>query len=290
MTDETAGPLELAAHYVGSEQPREALDVLRRADPADVLTYILRGQALMQLAQLGEAEEQLRHGLALGPENITLLMQLAQAQMPRDAAAAEVTLRKALALDPGNVSLLGTYVHILMEQGRYEWAEKILDRAMKIAPEQMQSTRTLFLMRASNSGAGRDAAQELLRDAPDDAAAHYLQGMALLTSGRPSRGLRHLREAAALRPADPLYPAAARTFGAWYLWPAHVTNGPIHYVLAIVIVLGGMLAAAVTESFDGLWAFAVPWFVFLTYKWLAFGITMVLLRRRVTRAASDVAG
>lgn len=29
---------------------------------------------------------------------------------------------------------------------------------------------------------------------------------------------------------------------------------------------------------------------FLIYKWLAFGITMVLLRRRVARAAHDVAG
>src|SRR5688500_18602361 len=221
MTDETAGPHELAAYYVGSDQPREALDVLHCADPADVRTYLLRGQALASLAQFDQAEQQVRHGLTLDPENVLLLMLLAQVQMPRDAAAAEVTLRKALELDPGNVSLLGTYVHILMEQGRFEWAEKILDRAMKIAPEQMQSTRALFLLGASNSSAARKAAQDLLRDVPDDAAAHYLQGMALLTSGRLSRGLRHLREAAALRPADPLYPAAARTFGAWYLWPAH---------------------------------------------------------------------
>lgn len=281
MTDEAADPLEMAAYYVGSEQPREALDVLRRADPADLRTYRLRGQALLQLAQCDEAEQQLRHGLTLDPENVILLMQLAQAQTPRDAAAAEVTLRTALALDPDNVSLLGTYVNILMEQGRFESAEKILDRAMKIAPEEMQMTRTLFLLRVSREDTGHKAAQDLLRDAPDDATAHYLQGIALLDSGRVMRGLRHLREAAALRPADPLYAAAARKFGAWYLWPVYLTNGPVDAILLIVVVVAAMITADRMASPVGCVVVVGPWLAFLFYKRVA----MLLLNRRVARAA-----
>lgn len=277
-------PLDLAGYYLTAGRPGEALDVLRRGDPADARTYVLRGQALVQLGENEEAERQVHRGLELEPEHVLLLMLLAQAQLPRDAFEAEETLRRALTHEPQNVALLSTYVMILMEQGRFEWAERILDRATKLAPEEMHAMRAVFLMRASTAGEARNATHDMLREAPDDAASHYLRGLALLGSGSPTAGLRHLREAAALSPADPHFVAAARTLGAWYLWPVHVTNGAVHYVLATLVVVGGLAAAFVGEDINLLWRFFLPFLGFVAYKWIAVGVSMWLLNRRVARA------
>jgi Flp pilus assembly protein TadD len=285
VTAENGKSIELAAYYVDAARPREALEELRYADPEDVRTYALRGHALMQLGRIDDAERELRRGLGLDPQHVITLMLLAQAQTPRDAFAAEVTLRKALELEPQNPMLLSTYVLILMEQGRFEWAERMLDRAMKIAPEEVQATRTLFLLRASSSAEALEAAQKMLRDAPDDATAHYLQGLALLRRGRAVTGVRHLREAAALRPADPLFPASARTFGAWYLWPVHLTGGAMHYVLATVFGVAGVIAAFLSRNWQVFWPCYGAWLAFVIYKWVAYGAAMALLKRRVADAS-----
>lgn len=285
---EDADPHTVAAYYLAADRPQEALDALRGADPEDVRACALRAQALLQLQRGAEAERYLRTALELRPEEPVLLMLLAQTQATYDAFAAEDTLRKALELEPENASLFAMYVLILMEQGRYEWAERMLDRGMKIAPEEMQATRAIFLLRASSSREALNAAQEMLREAPDDATAHYLQGLALLGSGRVSRGLRHLREAAALRPSDPLFASAARTFGAWYLWPVYLTAGPVHALLWMFFVLGGLAMAFIAEDIGVFWQTAGVFMAFAVYKWIAYAAMSRTLQRRVSRASREL--
>lgn len=287
MTRESGDPIELAAYSLRLERPREVLDRLRQADPLDVRTYLLRGTALNLLGRSHDAERELGRGLELEPESVPLLWALANAQMVSDAFGAEVTLRKALALEPQNASLFETYVFILMEQGRYEWAEKMLLRGNAIDPEAMQRVRTVFLIRAASSDGALRAAQELLRNDPDGAAAHYLHGLALLNKGRPAQGIRHLREAAALRPADPMFASAARTLGAWYLWPVYLTVAPVHQILAATVFVVGIVFTIFTEDIGVFWTAFWPFVAFTAYKWIAVGISALLMKWRVTAAMRD---
>lgn len=284
MADE-GDPVVVAAWRVDAGHPREALDALRDADAFDLRAIYVRGQALADLGRFDEAQDEVRRGLELEPENVALLELLATVQMNGDANAAEVTLRKAIALSPANPRLLSLYTMILMEQDRFEWAEKMLDRAMRVAPEDetVRRTRSLFLMRAAGSKEARAAALELLREYPDEAFAHYLRGLTLIWANR-GEGLRHLREAAALRPQDPLLAETARVMRSWYLWPVHVTSGVTHWVINAAAFVAMIAALATGGPF---WTVVLIFNAYIAYKWGAYFFAQALIRRRVTRALRE---
>jgi len=166
----------------------------------------------------------------------------------------------------------------------YEWAEKMLARGMAIDPDAMQRVRTILLLRTSNSTDALAAARELLRTDPDEAMAHYLQGLALLGKFRPMEGLRHLRAAAALRPGDPMFASAAKTLAAWYLWPVYLTGPPVHYIISGLVFVAAFFAMLLVEEFGAFWTVLGPWLLFVGYKWSAVGISSLIMRRRVLAA------
>lgn len=279
-------PVPQAWWYLEAGYPREALEALRGASPVDTRVMCARGHALAALGQVDEAIEEARRGLELEPENLDLLDLLASTQMVRDPNAAERTVRTALALSPENPRLLALYILILIEQGRFEWGEKLLERLMRIAPEEDSThrVRTLLMLRASRSAEARTAARELLREYPDEAFAHYLQGLAML-SGRWWRGLRHLRQAAAMRPQEPLLTETARVMGSWWLRPAHATGGVVNWLVVAAFI--GLMVLDLSRNDTVTWMFAVPFFSYLGYKGLAFVIANAVLGRRIDRASRE---
>lgn len=285
MSDEV-DPVPQAWWYLQAGYPREALAALRGASPVDTRVMCARGHALSAVGQVDEAIEEARRGLELEPENLDLLDLLASVQMIRDPNAAERTVRKALELSPESPRMLALYILILIEQGRFEWGEKLLERLMRIAPEDdaTHRVRTLLMLRASRSKEARTAARELLREHPDEAFSHYLQGLAML-SGRWWRGLRHLRQAAAMRPQDPLLTETARMMGSWYLLPAHATSGVGNWIAMAALI--GLMIFDLSRDGDISGMFGVLLFGYLGYKALAFVIANAVLGRRVDRAMRE---
>jgi Flp pilus assembly protein TadD len=280
-------PLLEAAWRLDAGYPAEALATLRDADPLNARVASLRGRALLEVGRPAEAEEEARRGLALDPDNLFMLELLASVQMARDAGAAEETIRRALALDAGNPRLLALQVVILLRQDRFEAAEYVLARLMSVAPEEeaTRRVRTVFLMHASQSTEAMSAARDLLHEFPDDAYAHYLQGLVLL-NGRWWRAFRHLREAAALRPQDPLLVETARTMKTWYAWPVYLTSGVMHWVIAAVLLAVASYFLVLDDN--RVWYVLLGGLALTGYKWLVHFAMQAKLQRRVTRALREM--
>lgn len=275
-------PVAVAEWYVEIGRAREALDALRDADPMNFRTAELRARALLVLGRFAEAEEQARQALAFFPEDVSLLALLASVQMATNAEVAEATVLDGLKLDPENLRLLQLGVIVRLQQGKYEAAETMLERAMRISPDQCQGVRTLFLLAASESSEAREASRELLRQFPDEAYSHYIAGLAAL-NGPWWRGMRHLREAAALRPDDPVIVETARGMRAWYMWPIHLTSGVVHYVVTIILAVPALYFAFVRGDYT----IFVVMLAFTGLKWLAYFAGKISIQRRIERALRE---
>jgi len=273
-----------AAWRLDAGYPAEALEVLRGVDVWDARAHHVRGSALLALHRDAEAEETARLALANDPENLGLLELLARAQLVSDPNAAEVTVRRAIGLAPDLARLFGLYVAILLRQGRYEWAEKMLDRMTSIAPDSEETTRvrSMFMLQAASSANAHKAAFDHLRSYPDDAFAHYVRGISLLGRTAWWRGLAHLDQAAALRPQDPMLVETARVMRSWYLWPFHVTGGIVHYTLYGLLLAATLVLFARDDSRG--WYCLLATFAVVGLKLLAIWTANQTIQRRVTRA------
>lgn len=284
-------PVMEAAWHLEAGHPADALEALRDADAFDANAIALRARALTGVGRIAEAEEEARRGLELEPENVTLLEALAAAQFEHDPVAAEKTAVQALELDPENERLLALHVLVLVRRQRFETAERVLSRLMSIAPdsETTQRVRAVFLADAyrSEGDAGVTAAGELLHEYPDDAYAHYLQGITLLNK-KWWRGLWHLREAARLQPHDPLLVETARVMGAWYAWPLHLTSG---FMEGFIPLTAGVLFFVLGMMNDPRWwmPIAAAWGIAI-FRAIASRMLRAHLQRRITRATRDMYG
>ena len=101
-----------------------------------------------------------------------------------------------------------------------------------------------------------------------------MAGLSLL-EWRWWRALRHLRQAAALRPDDPLMVETARVMHSWYLWPVHLTSGAVGAVLLLVMPFVGFLIDL---------RLFLPWLALVAYRWLAHLAARSTLQRRIARA------
>lgn len=273
-----------AEWYLDAGRPYEALRALRDADPTDPRVAYIRGRALIDMGQHSKAEDVALDGLSRDPDSVQLLELLASAQLARNPDTAERTMCKALELDPENPRLLGMHVLILAQQDRFLRAEEVLGQLMRIAPESdiAQRVRMIFLLQAARSGEAQQAAMEFLGQFPDEAYAHYATGLALLHRGRLFRGLRHLRQAAALRPQDPVLAETARVMRSFYLWPVHLTSGVIDYVLRGTFAI--MWIVVFFADYGLFWAVIGGYLVFAAYKWGAVLFARAALQRRVAKA------
>lgn len=212
----------------------------------------------LEAGQPGEALEALRDA-----SPIDVLVAYARARALADLARfgdAEQEARRGLELEPENVDLLET-----------------------LATVQLNSDAT-FMLRASEASEARNAARQLLREHPDEAFAHYLHGLALL-SGRWWRGLWHLRRAAAMSPHEPLLAETARIMGSWYLWPVHMTGGVKHYVFTVAFVAYIVVDGVRNDGMS--WRLWAIFSAFIAYKWIAYFVARAVVSRRVTRALRE---
>ncbi|MGA3398780.1 MAG: tetratricopeptide repeat protein [Acetobacteraceae bacterium] len=182
--------------YAGGDQEaaRALANRLLERDPA-------QADALHVLGALAYAAGDVATAAALlsrAPERADILCDLGVMQRTQgNPAAAEQTLRRALALDPELVPALGNLANALMDQGRAGEAEAVLLQAIEHAPDRPWLRRSLalaLLARQDVAGAETQLRQALI-NAPDDAEVHETLGALLSQSGRPVEAEQHHRAA-----------------------------------------------------------------------------------------------
>lgn len=145
-----------SASLLIAEQPQEAVDRLRRAlaaSPEDTRTRRLLAGALVELglspdgtdAQLEEARGLAEDLLADAPTDAGLLNLVAWSCAAADQCLdrAERLARRAVDASPGDPHVLDTLGWTLARQGRLPAARRLLEEALRLAPDQVEISRHL---------------------------------------------------------------------------------------------------------------------------------------------------
>lgn len=134
----------------------------------------------------------------------TLYNQALESLQAGQPGAAEKKLRKALALLPEHVAILMQLAGVLFQQRRFADSEKLLRQVIRLEPHNPEPRFNLAL--SLEERGERNAALEqytrYLEACPDDARAHNNRGSLLADLKRPDEALPSLERACLLAPGD----------------------------------------------------------------------------------------
>ena len=197
-------------------RPVERLQVDEAAPPANAAeTYGALGMVLMAAEYPTAASPAFRNAQALAPADVRWPYYLAH--LYREAGAlddAAGRFEAARRLQPDDMAILVWLGDVRLAQGDAEAAEPLFARALALYPDSLSARFGLArtaLMRGDFATAA-EGLEEILALEPSATAAHYPLGQAYLSLGESERAQEHLRqrEAADIRPADPLMAALDR--------------------------------------------------------------------------------
>jgi tetratricopeptide (TPR) repeat protein len=285
VSDVETQRLSLARHYSDIGQPRRVLEMLDSGvELDDPEAWALRSEALYQVDRYTEGVEAARRGLALEPDDATLLDALALNLIELDdLAGAELALLAALEQWPDDPALLCHYGLACARGSDVQKARALVDRAARVAPDSIDVLRA----RAQVAWLTRDKraleyADEVLALDPDDRIAHMVRGNVLVERSDVHRAVRHFEHATRLDPTDTDTADVTRHNRAvthWSQWPIYPINrfGPFKVWAAYLV-----LVAAVSAT--GVWAVAAPLIILylfmVVYSWTIAPLARQWLQRR----------
>jgi tetratricopeptide (TPR) repeat protein len=279
--------LALARHYVDVDRYQAALDALAKL-PAESLDdadyWLTRAMALRGLDKAAEAAESARRGLALDPEDISLLDALALTELDQDHYdAAQAALTTALELRPDDPILNAHLALTLARAEKFRAASRVVATAMSLAPGDVGVLRVraqvAYLAEDPNAD---EYVAELLALAPEDQTAHVLQGMLTARRKQYVPAARALATAARIDPSSSGVAQAARESSIM----AHPLLAPVRPLWRIgrwrswmiFIVLSAVLAG--TGHGNLRLVLVAAWLVIVVLSWTAPPILRWRLKRR----------
>ncbi|MGL4610862.1 MAG: hypothetical protein ACRCYY_14495 [Trueperaceae bacterium] len=230
-----ADDLALARHYLGQRNYTKALETLSRAPTFTSEFWWLQARALFLLNRDQESKEAVLKGLNTTPQDTDLLYQLALSETNLcNYKEAQKILENLLSLHSENVLYLARYSLVLGYQNRYEQAEQALAKARQLEPThwlvkqatmllnywQVEREQKGLIKQIKDRGRHLDRAQltlqhaqDILRDDPENAFAHYISGKVLFKQGGRKKLLiatEHARTAAFLNTDEARYRELSR--------------------------------------------------------------------------------
>ena len=192
-----------------------AVERLRQAanvDPRSVVNLTALGYALQRLRRYPEAREFYERGLALAPANLSLIGETAMTFLGEGNLAGARAVLNAVPKDVGSIALVAyvatanDLVWILDEHQR--------ELLLRLTPSAFDDDRGTWARCLSQASAlerdaanvrvyaeeARQAFEEQLRAAPDNAQRHVVLGLALAYLGRKEEAIREGEQAVALDP------------------------------------------------------------------------------------------
>ncbi|MBK6288765.1 MAG: sulfotransferase [Pseudomonadales bacterium] len=231
----------LGAALIAGRQPQEALDPLTRAvrlapDFARAREHL--GQALLQMRRMDEALEHLQRAAELDPHSESARRKLAHAlavagrgeeadrlfeqdiernperrrllEAGEHLRAAryrecEAVCREILGCNPDEVNALRMLARIAGEAGQHAEAERLLRRALALAPgfDDARLDLVRVLKQLDRIDEAVDCAAQLIGRNPRHALAHYLHASMLAIAARHEEAITAYRESIRLRPDNP---------------------------------------------------------------------------------------
>ena len=194
-----------------------AVERLRKAasfDPRSVVNLTALGYALQRLRRYPEAREFYERGLALAPANLSLIGETAMTYLGEGNLAGARAVLHAVPKDLGSTDLVAyiananDLVWVLDEQQR--------ELLLRLTPSAFDDDRGTWARCLSQAAAlerdatgvrsyadeARQAFEEQLRAAPDNAQRHVVLGLALAYLGRKEEAIREGERAVALDPVE----------------------------------------------------------------------------------------
>ena len=194
-----------------------AVERLRQAanvDPRSVVNLTALGYALQRLRRYPEAREFYERGLALAPANLSLIGETAMTFLGEGNLAGARAVLNAVPREVGSIALVAyiatanDLVWVLDEQQR--------ELLLRLTPSAFDDDRGTWARSLSQAAAlerdaanvrvyaeeARQAFEEQLRAAPDNAHRHVVLGLALAYLGRKEEAIREGERAVALDPVE----------------------------------------------------------------------------------------
>ena len=278
-----------AQHHIEIGRPERALEVLAGLDSELAVSAHarrLRGWALMGLERWEDAADVARDALADEPQDVAFLYMLSVAELQRgDLGEAEAAVLAALALDADDPELLCQYADVVMHGGQLDKAQKLIDRAAAIAPDDDEVLRSRIAL-SHLRGRGKETealTRELLERDPQSLHGQRMLGVLDLERGKPRPAQERFAEAVRGDPSHaPTAVAArqARELSQPWWWPLRLIDrvGVAGTWVGAMVVLFGLRAAGLS-AVAGI--AALVWIAFVVYTWIA----GPMLRRRLARMA-----
>jgi tetratricopeptide (TPR) repeat protein len=285
MSEVSTGPLALARHYAAIGQPRRVLEALERLDSAyDAEAWALRGEALYQVDRYEEGADAARRGLALEPEHLVLLDVLALNLIELDELGpAEQALLAALALRPDDTTLICHYALACARGGQFDKARRLVERAAQLGPEDVDVLRVRAqVAQLSGDRKATKYIDELLALEPDDRVGHMLRGNVLVERDIHA-AVRHFEHATRLDPTDhetahvTRYNRTLTHWSQWPLWPIQ-RFGPLKVWAAYLLFFFAASAAGIIEY---VWPVIVLYLIMVVYSWTFAPLSRWWLRRKL---------
>ncbi|MDA8019524.1 MAG: tetratricopeptide repeat protein [Thermoanaerobaculia bacterium] len=121
--------------------------------PDDIRSHLLYVQILLAAQRVDEARSAAEETLVEFPRNVDAAYQLGAVKMTAgDEAAAEESFRQALALDPQHVASLNDLAVLLATRGQTGEALSLAERLVSLKPDDAQAQKLLAAISAETSG------------------------------------------------------------------------------------------------------------------------------------------
>ncbi|HEX2222925.1 MAG TPA: tetratricopeptide repeat protein [Thermoanaerobaculia bacterium] len=148
---EESAEVKEAARLVIEGKPDKALIVARQGigiNPRDLALRALEIRALLMLERLPEALKSADAAIQAFPNNPDTLYQRGVVRMAtRDFKGAEQDFRKAMEVAPNHTAAMNDLAVLLSAQGRKDEAEKLLQKALAVNPNDPQAAENLKRLR-----------------------------------------------------------------------------------------------------------------------------------------------
>jgi tetratricopeptide (TPR) repeat protein len=285
MSEAGLGPLALARHYAAIGQPKRVLEALERVESHDAEAWALRGEALYQVDRYEEGADAARRGLELEPEHAVLLDVLALNLIELDElGAAEQALLAALELWPDDPTLICHYALACARGGQFDKARRLVERAAQLEPEDVDVLRVRAqVAQLSGDRKASKYVDELLALEPDDRVGHMLRGNVLVERSDIHGAVRHFEHATRLDPTDhdtAYVTRYNRTLTHWLQWPIYPIQrfGPLK-VWAAYLVFIAIVSATGTVEYA--WPLILLYLFMVVYSWTLAPLSRWWLRRKL---------
>ena len=151
--------LQDAMRLMSQGESAKALEAVQReikAAPSDLRPRALEIQLLLVLGRPVEALQASEAALQLQPDNPDLIYQRGVVQMSRrEMNAAEKDLRRALELAPRHTAAMNDLAVLLLSTNRAPEAQALLERVLKINPQDQMAAQNLERLKQMQGGGGR---------------------------------------------------------------------------------------------------------------------------------------